>query len=487
VRFLLSGLAVAVPQFVTFLTTPHLLTALGPSGFGIWVLLQTTVLIAVTSDFGLSSSLARFLAVQRGRHDDAASTRLLVTALLFVATVAGVLDLAIALAGPHVLNHLGLAPAIRASVHGVIGPLCLVIPAAMLSGVAIAAAVAENRFQLVAGVVTISGAAYLVLVLTTVGTIGDLPRLTLESGGQATTVATVLTIAALRHTKRSWVNLLRAEERRELWRYARRLQLVSLAVLINTELDAVVIAVLLPLRDVGVFGIGAAAAAGVRALPLYAIPPIRTTLANTFGRIGRAGTVTEFILRHRQWLALTVPYGLITAVSTPYCVMAWLGRGYGNAGLVATILVVGFGVNVSAAVASTLVQALGIAELESRYSVLSVIVNLALTVPLAIAFGLYGVVAATAIGAAGSTFYFYGLVRASLPELRELLSPSAGSWGAIPVACAVLAAQAGLESAGLSPGAAWLAPALGITLLGLIACAAINSDARTAVKGLAGR
>jgi O-antigen/teichoic acid export membrane protein len=469
---------------VTFLTTPHLLHTLGRPAFGVWVLLQTVVVIAATSDFGLTSSLGRFLAVRRGQQDDAAATRLMVTALCGIAIVAGLLDIVVVLAGPHIVPHLGLTTAEQAAVHDVIGPLCLLIPAAMLSGLGVAAGLAESRFQLVAGVVAGRCAAYLVLVLTTIHAVGDLPRLTFLAAAQAGVVALALNVAALVRIERSSVGLLQPQERRELWRYARRLQLVSLAVLINTELDAVVIALFLPVRTVGTYGIGAAAAAGARALPLYAIPPIRTTLAGIFGRDGRAATVAEFTLRHRQWLVLTIPYGLVTAVSMPFCVMAWLGRDYRNAGLVATILVIGFAVNLSAAVASILVQALGLAELESRYSLLSIIVNLTLTIPLAIGLGLYGVVTATTLGAVGATLYFYALVGKAVPEARGHLAPSGRIWPAVLTAAVVLAAQAGLEQVGLGSGLAWLTPALAIALAGLLACIAMSNDARIAMKGL---
>jgi O-antigen/teichoic acid export membrane protein len=96
---------------------------------------------------------------------------------------------------------------------------------------------------------------------------------------------------------------------------------------------------------------------------------------------------------------------------------------------------VGYTVHVAVTgVRTCFVRSVGRPELEVRYSVVSTVVNLALTVPLAVAFGVIGVVAATAVGLAVASAYFVRLCRPL--GLRDRL-PGWRWWAAIALAVAI--------------------------------------------------
>ena len=114
------------------------------------------------------------------------------------------------------------------------------------------------------------------------------------------------------------------------------------------------------------------------------------------------------------------------------------------------------------------VRSVGRPELEVHYAVFSTVLNTLLTVPLAIAFGVVGVVGATAAGLVVASGYFVRLCRPL--GLRDRL-PGWRYWAAIILAVAVTAAgEFALSLAGWHGTAALLVagvPALaGLGVLG---------------------
>jgi O-antigen/teichoic acid export membrane protein len=99
---------------------------------------------------------------------------------------------------------------------------------------------------------------------------------------------------------------------------------------------------------------------------------------------------------------------------------AWLGRDLGPTIVVAVVLFFGYAINLSVGVMACLARAVGKPELESRVGLITMTVNLVLTYPFAKVAGMYGVIAATAVGHIVATAYLPGALKRSLgAPLRE--------------------------------------------------------------------
>jgi O-antigen/teichoic acid export membrane protein len=102
-----------------------------------------------------------------------------------------------------------------------------------------------------------------------------------------------------------------------------------------------------------------------------------------------------------------------------FVVPAWLGHEYAASGIVAALLVVGYGINTGTAPLSCLVRAIGRPGLETRYGIAAMVLNVVATVPLAARFGLFGVATGTAVGTIIGSLAFPVIVRRGLPPLRR--------------------------------------------------------------------
>jgi O-antigen/teichoic acid export membrane protein len=169
-------------------------------------------------------------------------------------------------------------------------------------------------------------------------------------------------------------------------------------------------------------------ASAVRSLPLFAFPPLLTRLTTMFRRRGRDETAAEFGRLERRWLPAVLAFGVVAIAAVGFAVPVWLGDRYVVAGVVAAVLLAGYTVHVGlTGMRTCYVRAVGQPGLETRCSTVWTVVNLILTVPLVLLFGVVGVVTATAVAGTIASVYFVFLCRgkeglpAVLPDRRWVL------------------------------------------------------------------
>jgi O-antigen/teichoic acid export membrane protein len=224
-----------------------------------------------------------------------------------------------------------------------------------------------------------------------------------------------------RHVSIRWPFLPSLATAKEVGRYSSWMQLSAVTGFANVQLDGLIIAAFLPVRYVGLYQIGMQVASGVRSLPLFAFPPLLTRLTTTFRRQGRDETAAEFGQLERRWLPAVLGYGVVAIAAVGFAVPVWLGDRYVVAGAVAAVLLAGYTVHVGlTGMRTCYVRAVGQPGLETRCSTVWTVVNLLLTVPLVLLFGVVGVVSATAIAGAVASVYFVFLCRGreGLPAVR---------------------------------------------------------------------
>ncbi len=74
-----NGAAQLVPQLMSLATIPILLNRLGVAGFGVWALVNTVIVVAVSLDGGLSLSAQRYYALYLSKSDHRAIAGLTTT------------------------------------------------------------------------------------------------------------------------------------------------------------------------------------------------------------------------------------------------------------------------------------------------------------------------------------------------------------------------------------------------------------------------
>jgi O-antigen/teichoic acid export membrane protein len=420
-----SAAAQLLPLAVTAVLTPFVVRHLGLDRYGVWALLLSAVGILTAIDGGIAQSLLRFVALRRGAGDDAAAARIAVAGLLLLLVVAVPGGALLWWAGPALLQ-LGRVPA---ALHGdAVGALragVALLALTLLAASAGAVLQAYERFRATAVIAIASQLVNVVLVVMLVERGDGLAGL-LAAATAAAAVSAVLTLGTgWRHLRPARGPGWRADVR-QLVRFGSRIQATGLTGLINLEADALVIAAFLPIRDVGVYALGASVATALRNAPLWGLPPLIGDLAHAAGspaverapsdaRPGGPGAVpsavaTTYRTLQRRWVRFLAVYAAAACVTAPVATYLWVG-GHWPAAVVAGVLTAGNMVNLTTGVTTGLTRAIGRPGLETRYAVLVTVVNLALTVPLAATLGLYGVVAATAVGQALGSSAFARIVR----------------------------------------------------------------------------
>ncbi|MHC3467682.1 lipopolysaccharide biosynthesis protein [Streptomyces sp. 7R007] len=429
-----SAVAQAAPLLTNLVLTPYLIRHLGLDRFGVWSLVLVLLATLTVLDGGIGASLGRFHAVHAARGDREGAGRLVIASLVvFLALGAAVTGLCLLL-GPALVSAVDVPQHLRPEAERLLLALGPLLTAALSANSAIALLQANAGFRRLAAVSTGACLVYGTAVVTLIRQGPDLPLLAVLAVGRYLLVAVGGLAAGARWLRVRRPLLPSRRERHAFVRYAGRMQLSAVTFFLNGEIDALVIAALLPVRYVGVYTAGYQAATALRSLPLYAFPPTLTRLTRVHAGGGPEGAVREYHLLQARWLPAVLGYGVVTTAAVGFAVQVWLGPGLSLSGAVAAVLLAGYSVQVAfTGMRTCFVRAIGRPGYETRYSWVATAVNLVLTVPLALAFGVMGVVTATAVGLAAGSLYFVVLCRRDV-GLREPRLPARWPWATLPAA-----------------------------------------------------
>jgi len=407
-----NGIAQIVPIVVTIAITPLLLDRLGLDQFGIWSLGLIILNTLTALDGGVAASLARFFAMYAARDARVETGRLLLGSLLFFTVLGlGVTAVAYPLA-PAVVPLLHVPTQFRHEATFVLRWLPPLATLALMADSTVALLQGNGQFRALAVAMSVSSGTFVIAVVVLVQPGTQLRALIIATALRyVVLMATSLAFAA-RHISIGRPPLPSRSTIRELMRYASRMQLSAVTGFVNGEMDALVIAAVLPIRYVGLYSVGMQAASAARSLPLYAFAPLLTRLTATFRNEGRRAAATDFWRLEMTWLPVVLGYGVVAVAAIGFSIPLWLGDRYVLSGVVAAILLSGFVVHVGfTGMRTCYVRAVGRPGLEARYSVVWTIGNAAFTIPLAILVGVVGVVTTTAVTGAVASVYFVVLCR----------------------------------------------------------------------------
>jgi O-antigen/teichoic acid export membrane protein len=431
-----NGLAQIAPILVALALTPLLVHRLGLDRFGVWSLVLIALSTLTSLDGGVSASLARFFAVYAARSDRADAGRLLLGSFLLFVLLGIALTIASFVLAPTIVPWLHIPAKLETEA---IWAFRWLPPLAILGLVADAVAAllqGSGQFQAFAGATSVSVGVFAVAVLLLVHQGAHLRQLFVAVALRYVALAVSGLFLARRRVTFRRPLLPSPSTIREVGSYASRMQLAAVTGFVNAELDGFVIAAVSPVRYVGLYSIGLQAASAARSVPLYAFSPLLTRLTTTFRRDGRAAAAVEFEQLEQRWLPSVLGFGAVALAAIGFSVPVWLGHGYGLSGAAAAVLLTGYIVHVGfTGMRTCYVRAIGRPGLEARYSTVWTVANAALTVPLALAAGMIGVVGATAGTGVLASLYFVSLCRRE--ERLPVFIPGPRWWAIAAVAAGV--------------------------------------------------
>jgi O-antigen/teichoic acid export membrane protein len=202
---------------------------------------------------------------------------------------------------------------------------------------------------------------------------------------------------------------------RQLVGFSARLQAATMATLANTQTDRVVVGLIAPASTLGQVGIGTQVAEAGRFLAYAAFSPMASRMAIAYAEEGRP-SLDELLQRHRRlWVLAAIGAITIGVGASRPAIAAWIGPGQDQAALFAALLIAGYGIGLLPSPAFAYLRAIGRPGLEGVFGVLTVVLNLAATVVLAVLVGATGVIVATACAYALSTVWVTMKLRSAVP------------------------------------------------------------------------
>lgn len=376
-----------------FILAPVMLSQLGLAQFGVWAVTGALAQYARLLDLGVTSSIARFVALYDAEGNRRAIEETVGVGLL-TATAVGLLTIAAAVAAaPLVQDVLGvidvgemrvvLVSAAGISVANLLAAVLCAVPVGLRDmGPPNAALTLGNVVNFLASIAALLLSNQLgVYALANLG---------------AAVVALLFAFIAL-----AWVwhpPFLRRPSRdhgRTIVGFGVKSQLVTLANLVNVQTDKLIIAAMLGPRTAGAYEIGNRVVQGVLSLGLLTLSAMVPTATADLVKRGRE-VIAEYLGRYTvRSLAIAFPLFGAICVSAPYLLVAWLGEAPGDSAAIIVLLSVSFAVSLTTGVAMTLVVADGHPGLVAQTAVLVVVLNLSATLAAAPVFGLWGVLVAT--------------------------------------------------------------------------------------------
>jgi O-antigen/teichoic acid export membrane protein len=386
--------------------SPFLVRELGLAVFGFWALVSSLTQYAAILDFGVGAALTRYVAVHNAQGESVRIRELASAALAFAwATSAGTVIVSIVAirAMPDAWSQTWPVGWEWCSFGVSVSLACVLISSSFQ---AFPRGLGRWDLQAASGLVyqVSFGIASVALLLHGDGLAGL---------GTASIIAGVSMLAASKAAQvRVWTDAgspLRAKRSDvlEIVRYGANLQTSALLSVVNTQADKpVILAMGGSLEFVGLYELASRVAFQLRTLPISALGPLTVRLASdTAGKsISVARDSYRWALNGVLQLGVAPLFGLYGACFP--LIMAWLGVSYRDCSLIMAILGIGYAVNLATGAGTSLANGYGRPDLERNYSVLSLALNVGLSVGFGVLFGQWGIVVATSLSLVISSLWF---------------------------------------------------------------------------------
>lgn len=458
-----QALAQVVPLIINLAFTPFFIVGLGHERYGIFLIVSNITMVLAQFDGGLGQASMRFFTLYAGSDDRVAATRLLTSVSAVFAAGTLILFGGFVVAAPTILGFFHVEAQYMAETVLLMRVLVVLVAFLMLRNLYNSLLFANGRFRITSIAIITSYVTYLAGMLATIHYDWGLRGVAATFVAQQVVGTLISVPAGVRYVDRRGVGWISRPVAKEFFDYAWRVQITGLIYVLTIQKDSLVAGRMISAQEAGPYSQGSNFAQNLRMLPLNAFGPLQATIGQSVGAHGAqdARPSTERI--QRLWVKLVVGYGAVGLPATYFGVATWLRDSFGaTAAPVATVLFLGAVFALLPAVLVVWCLSLGEPGLNLRYSLLSLVVNILLTVVCWGTFGIMGVVAATAASQLIAALWLSWAAR------RRLSTPVEWFGRSIPWGWAILAAgiTLGLELL-VHP---WLPKgALGLLCCGLLA------------------
>jgi O-antigen/teichoic acid export membrane protein len=398
----------AVVILTLLVLAPVVAHAVGPTDYGVWVLIGSVASFAFLLELGISAALVKFVAEQTAKGDVVEGAKMMAAANWLYALLAAValgIGLLAALALPEVIDLHGadarlVRPLMTLIALDVAISVLAIPPMAVLRGL--------QRFPTVNAINGACAVTGLVITVIVLGVGGGIVGVAAAGAGNSALTYAVSLIAVRRIAPEFPVWRRTRDQPRigRLLRFSGSIAVIQLADRMQTRLDVIVIAVWLPVGLVTPYNFAQRLATGT----LIAGDQFGRVLLPLATEVGAgrdpAALKPLFLTTVRLTLAIALGIGLPVAVLGGPILSVWVGHAYAGYGVVVAMLTVAAIIDLPSATAGYILQSIERHPPLAWMALGNGAVNLGLSIALVGPWGINGVAAGTLIATAAEMTLF---------------------------------------------------------------------------------
>lgn len=330
-------LAQVMPLFVNLALTPFVITTLGRTGYGLWLVTSTLTQFIAHFDGGIGRSSQHSFAILAARGDQEGLTRLLVT-LAAISVGITVLTMVPAFAlSQWLATFFNAPPAYLDDTVFLLRLMLVLVGLGLVRNLFASVLHAHERFALSSLSMLLGYGVYAAGMFLALSNGLGLRGVGYALAGQAL-VATLLVIpAAMSHLSRAGVGFVAWRDLVEFGRTSWRVQVSGLLAIASLQGVVLIVGRLRPL-EVPDFGPGTTFAQQLKMIPMNAVTPIQAMLGRSVGVVGEAAGVPHFAQVQRMWVRAVTGWIFVGAPAAYVGVNVWLPLEGHLAGAIAAIM-----------------------------------------------------------------------------------------------------------------------------------------------------
>jgi O-antigen/teichoic acid export membrane protein len=398
VRQLLRGvisnyLGGAVNLVIWFLLTPFILDQLGPTLYGLWLLIGSVVAYASLLDFGISGAITKYVAEYRAKQQYENAQHLLDTALVFYMVIGSVVAVASIIIAPHCPRIFNIPQENQVTAVWLVALFGLGTGLSIPSNSVIAVLRGLERFDLlnlIAVINIIMKSSAIVTVLLLGGSV-----LGIVIAGIAVDLFLLIPSIGFIHRAvpdlrfRMW----RADRSmfRVLTSFGSSMFMLHIGGQLHARTDQIVIGTYLPVSSVTPYSL----AGRLSSLPQMMTDKFLSLLLPLASKLhaenDHAGLRALYIVNTRLTLAVFLPIGVSLIFLAGPFLTVWVGKEFASYAYLVLILTLTSMIDTSTWPAGSVLQGMGLQKFSGRLSLISGLTNLLLSIVLVQRIGLAGV------------------------------------------------------------------------------------------------
>ena len=398
------ALAQMLPLVFNLVLTPFVIHGLGVGIYGIFLLVTVIQQFIGSVDGGVGPSARRYFGIYAGRGDRGATTSLLVTLLALVAASGTIICVLFFVAAPQIMAFFPGSAEDPEGATFLLRVMILIVAVAQLRGLFTQVLMATNLFRITALGDLLGFFAYAVGMVVTVVNGYGLIGVGWSFVAQQVMPTLIVIPAALRRLDGGSIRFVPGAVLKEFFGYAWKLQISGTLSVLAAQGDAVFVG-RFAAPQMTAFGTGSSFANTLRSMPLNASTPMEASIVRAIGAGGPEAAVPEAARLQRVWVKLVVGWIAVGVPAAGFGVTAWLHLGTDLPGQVAAVVLLAHGTTLTMLIQRHWLNGLGRSGLTLSHDVINAVINLSLTFPLILTFGVIGTISATLIAAVVSAAY----------------------------------------------------------------------------------